>query len=75
MKKLNEGELKEIKNFSKKIRKHILDMALHAGASSSHFGGALSIVEIISTLFSYQMNLNEKNKYLERNLYLQRLTR
>jgi transketolase len=65
MKKLNEGELKEIKNFSKKIRKHILDMALHAGASSSHFGGALSIVEIISTLFSYQMNLNEKNKYLE----------
>ena len=65
MKKLNEGELKEIKNFSKSIRKHILNMALHAGASSSHFGGALSIVEIVSTLFSYQMNLNEKNKYSE----------
>ena len=65
IKKLNEGELEEIKNFSKRIRKHILDMALHAGASSSHFGGALSIVEIISTLFSYQMNLNEKNKYSE----------
>lgn len=65
MKKLNEGELKEIKNFSKRIRKHILNMALHAGASSSHFGGALSIVEIVSTLFSYQMNLNEKNKYSE----------
>ncbi len=65
MKKLNEVELKEIKNFSKRVRKHILDMALHAGASSSHFGGALSIVEIISTLFSYQMNLNEKNRYSE----------
>jgi transketolase len=65
MKKLNEGELMEIKNFSKKIRKHILDMALYAGASSSHFGGALSIVEIISTLFSNQMNLNEKNRYSE----------
>jgi len=66
MKKLNEGELIEIKNFSKKIRKHILDMALYAGASSSHFGGALSIVEIISTLFSNQMNLNEKNRYSEK---------
>ena len=65
IKKLNEGELEEIKNFSKRIRKHILDMALHAGASSSHFGGALSIVEIISTLFSNQMNLNEKNRYSE----------
>lgn len=64
-KKLNENELVKIKNFSKKIRKHILDMALYAGASSSHFGGALSIVEIISTLFSHQMNLNKKNKYLE----------
>jgi len=65
MKKLSEGELIEIKNFSKKIRKHILDMALYAGASSSHFGGALSIVEIISTLFSNQMNLNEKNRHSE----------
>ena len=65
MKKLSEGELIEIKNFSKRVRKHILEMALYAGASSSHFGGALSIVEIISTLFSNQMNLNEKNRYSE----------
>lgn len=65
MKKLSEGELIEIKNFSKRVRKHILEMALYAGASSSHFGGALSIVEIISTLFSNQMNLNEKNRHSE----------
>ncbi len=65
MKKLSEGELIEIKNFSKRVRKHILEMALYAGANSSHFGGALSIVEIISTLFSNQMNLNEKNRYSE----------
>lgn len=65
MKKLSEGELIEIKNFSKRVRKHILEMALYAGANSSHFGGALSIVEIISTLFSNKMNLNEKNRYSE----------
>ena len=45
-----------IKSFSKNVRLKILEMAYEAGSNSSHFGGALSIVEIISTLFSYQMN-------------------
>ena len=36
-------------------------MAFSAGASSSHFGGALSIVEIVSTLFSYKMNLKKED--------------
>ena len=58
-------QIKKIKDFSFAVRKNILEMAFAAGASSSHFGGALSIVEIVSTLFSYQMNLNEKNKYSE----------
>ena len=50
---------KEFKNkkFSKNLRKNILEMALSAGASSSHFGGALSIVEIVSTLFCHQIKL------------------
>ena len=50
------SEINRIKNFSLEVKKNILDMAFSAGASSSHFGGALSIVEIISTLFSYKMN-------------------
>ena len=36
-------------------------MAYLAGASSSHLGGALSIVEIISTLFATQINIDIKN--------------
>jgi transketolase len=36
-------------------------MALAAGASSAHFGGALSIVEIISILFAHQMKIDKKN--------------
>ena len=36
-------------------------MALSAGASSAHFGGALSITEIVSTLFAYQMKIDKKN--------------
>lgn len=53
--------ISDLKSFTKLIRKKILEMALSAGASSSHFGGALSIVEIVSVLFHYQMNLKKKN--------------
>ena len=42
----------QIVDFSKNIRKKILFTSLHAGASSSHFGGSLSTVEIISTLYN-----------------------
>jgi len=51
--------INKIINFSKEVRKNILEMAFYAGASSSHFGGALSIVEIISFLYSYKMKINK----------------
>ena len=54
------NQIKEIETFSNKVRKIILEMAYSAGASSAHFGGALSITEVISTLFSYKMNLKKK---------------
>ena len=55
------GDIKNIKNFSLEVKKNILEMALSAGASSAHFGGALSIVEIISILFAHQMKIDKKN--------------
>ncbi len=42
---------KEILDYSKFIKKTILDVSLIAGSSSAHFGGALSISDIISVLF------------------------
>ena len=57
----NEKVLKDLKSFSKSLRKAILDTALEGGSSSSHFGGALSIVEIVSILFHYKMKINLKN--------------
>tara|TARA_B100001123_G_scaffold399046_1_gene483680 strand:- start:3183 stop:4022 length:840 start_codon:yes stop_codon:yes gene_type:complete len=54
-------KIKNIKNFALSVRKNILEMAVSAGASSSHFGGALSIAEIVSTLFAYQMKIDKKN--------------
>ena len=63
--------LKKINNFAFNSRKNILEMALAAGASSSHFGGALSIVERVSTLFSTQIrfdkdspNSDDRNRFI-----------
>ena len=54
-------QIKKIENFALAVRKNILEMAVSAGASSAHLGGALSITEIISTLFAYQMKIDKKN--------------
>ena len=49
------------KQFSKKLRKNILDMALIAGSASSHFGGALSAIDIIAVLFNNVINYKKEN--------------
>lgn len=54
--------VEKIRNFSKNIRKNMLDIALEAGTSSSHFGGGLSTVEILATLYGEVMNYDIKNK-------------
>ena len=68
----NEKMVTELEEFSKKLRVKILDMALSAGSSSSHFGGALSIVEIVSVLFNYKMNLKKKddNQWQHRDRFI-----
>ena len=48
-------------NYFQNLRKKILQMAFDAGSSSAHFGGALSIVEILSILFGYRMDLKKNN--------------
>ena len=58
-------QIKNIKNFAFQVRKNILEMAVAAGASSAHFGGALSITEIVATLFAYQMKIDKKNPMWE----------
>jgi len=66
-----EDQIKNIKNFAFQVRKNILEMAVAAGAGSAHFGGALSIAEIVSTLFAYQMKIDKKNpKWEERDRFI-----
>ena len=66
-----EDQIKNIKNFAFQVRKNILEMAVAAGAGSAHFGGALSIAEIVATLFTYQMKIDKKNpKWEERDRFI-----
>ncbi len=46
---------------SSKIRKNILKAAYLAGSSSSHFGGALSSVDILTALYFSEMNISIDN--------------
>ena len=64
----------EIKVLCKKIRRTILDMSLSAGASSSHFGGGLSLVEIISVLFSNYLNLKDNPTDESKNRFILTIT-
>jgi|TARA_B100001540_G_scaffold284486_1_gene276830 transketolase len=65
MTKIKNYNSKDIQKFLLNVKKNILDMAFYAGASSSHFGGALSIAEIVSFLFSYQMKIDRNNPLWE----------
>ena len=65
-----ENDISKIKNFSIELRKNILEMAFSAGASSSHLGGALSIVEVVAVLFSYKMKLNQDPNWPERDRFI-----
>ena len=60
-----EDKIKKIRDFALQVRKNIVEMASSAGASSAHFGGALSIAEIVSTLFAHQMKIDKKNPMWE----------
>ena len=58
-------EKDKILNFSKLKKKKILKMAYVAGAHSSHLGGALSIVDIVSFLFGSYMKINKDEPNFE----------
>tara|TARA_E500000178_G_C17024197_1_gene757126 strand:+ start:1822 stop:2649 length:828 start_codon:yes stop_codon:yes gene_type:complete len=67
---VKKSDIIKIEKFSKALRKNIIDMAFYAGASSAHLGGALSIVEIISTLFCHVMKYNNDPKWEDRDRFI-----
>jgi len=55
MHKLDKNEVKELKNFSNKVRQQVINMI--ANAQSGHPGGSLSAVEIMSVLYKKVMKI------------------
>ena len=54
-----------------KMKKKVLDTALIAGASGAHIGGALSIIDIIATLYCSIMRHDKKNpEWTERDRFI-----
>tara|TARA_B100001964_G_scaffold120110_1_gene133491 strand:- start:655 stop:1500 length:846 start_codon:yes stop_codon:yes gene_type:complete len=66
-----EEKMKKILILKKAILKNIVDTAYYAGASSAHIGGALSAVDIVSTLFSEFIKINPENiKKIDRDYFI-----
>ena len=53
--------IQDIEKMARRMRGHVLETSLAAGASSSHFGGGLSIVDITATLYGAIMKFDKDN--------------
>ena len=66
-----EQTIQKIEKMAKCMRKNALDMALAAGASSSHFGGGFSIIDITATLYGAIMRHEKDNpEWSERDRFI-----
>ena len=67
----HEQVIEKIEQMAKRMRKNLLNTALAAGASSSHFGGGLSIIEITATLYGAIMKYNlDDTEWNERDRFI-----
>jgi transketolase len=55
------SEIENIKKLSNNLRKNILLMAKAGGSHAAHIGGALSIIDILATLYSKYFFLNKNS--------------
>ena len=69
--KSREKIIQSIEVMSKRMKKNLLDTALAAGASSSHFGGGLSLIDITATLYGAILKYDTKNpEWSERDRFI-----
>jgi transketolase len=63
--------IQKVQQMTKRMRKKLIDMSLAAGASSSHFGGGLSTIEIVATLYGAVMKYDAANpEWKERDRFI-----
>ena len=63
--------IEKIEKFSKKTRLNIIETAYKTNGKSAHIGGALSIVDILATLYGHILEINPENyKSNDRNRFI-----
>lgn len=60
MTNINESKIKEIEEKARIIRKNAICLALRAGKRGAHIGPALSIIDIVTTLYTEVLNYDVK---------------
>ena len=56
---MEDYNINDLKKISKEVRKNIINMVY--SAKSGHPGGALSVADILTTLYFYELNINVNN--------------
>jgi transketolase len=60
-----------LRRLCREFRKDLLDLTIHSGTGSSHIGGELSLVEILSVLFFHSLRLDPRNlEWLGRDRFI-----
>lgn len=62
---MNENELMYIEELALKMRIDALELAYSAGNSAAHFGGGVSLIDILAVLYGKVMNLDVENPLWE----------
>ena len=62
---VSENKIKSIIDLSNKMRKVILEVSYKCG-QPAHIGGALSIIEILATLYEDILEIDLKNPFSQR---------
>ena len=55
------ADVETLRLLCREFRKDLLDLTIHSGTGSSHIGGELSLVEILSVLFFHTLRLNPRD--------------
>ncbi len=67
----NEKDLNEIAEFAFHMRKHALEMSFAAGQHAVHFGGGMSMIDILAVLYAKILRLDRKNpRWEERDRFI-----
>ena len=59
--KNNKTAIKKITNFATKIKLNIIKTAYRTNGKNAHIGGALSIVDILATLYGHILKISPNN--------------